>query len=63
MWVQYRFSGGMEAVPPPGAMPMNPMTRYTPGLFLSTPGLWLGWIATAIFLYAAIRIRRYREPN
>jgi len=63
MWIQYRFNGGMEAETAPGTMPMNPMTHLTPGHFLLTPGLWLGWIVAAIFLYAAIRIRRNREPN
>jgi len=63
MWIQYRFNGGMEAETAPGTMPMNPMTHLTPGHFLLTPGLWLGWIVAAIFLYSAMRIRRYREPN
>ncbi len=61
-WMQYRFSAGMEAVTSPGTLPMDPMTHLTPGNFLSTPGLWLGWLALAIFLAAAARIRRYREP-
>jgi len=63
MWIQYRFSGGMEAETVPGTMPMNPMTRLTPGHFLLTPGLWLGWVVAAICLALAVRIRRNREPN
>jgi len=62
-WLQYRFSGGMEAQTTPGTMPMNPATHLTPGTFFSTPGLWLGWLVTAIFLVLAVRIRRNREPN
>src|SRR5881275_2988902 len=36
--------------------------QLTPGTYLSTPGLWLGLIFTAVFLAAAIRLRRYRGP-
>jgi ABC-2 type transport system permease protein len=31
--------------------------------FFATPGLWLGLVFTAICLAAAVRLRRYREPN
>ena len=30
--------------------------------FLATPGLWIGLIAAAAFLAAAVRMRRNREP-
>jgi ABC-2 type transport system permease protein len=36
--------------------------QLTPGTYLSTPGLWLGIIFAAVFLAAAIRLRRYRGP-
>src|SRR2546430_6295162 len=36
--------------------------QLTPGTYLSTPGLWLGLIFAAVFLAAAIRLRRYRGP-
>jgi ABC-2 type transport system permease protein len=39
-----------------------PLTQTTPGNFLATPGLWVGLLFAAIFLAAAVRIRRYREP-
>ena len=58
-WIGYRVSGGMEAEQGAGMMPS---THLTPWRFLSDPGLWLGWIAAAIFLAAAVRIRRNREP-
>ncbi len=32
------------------------------GAFLTTPGLWMGLIVAALFLTAAVRLRRYREP-
>ena len=44
IWVQYRFSAGMEAQTMPGAMPA---TQFTPGRFFETPGLWLGWMVPA----------------
>jgi ABC-2 type transport system permease protein len=36
--------------------------HLTPARFLSTPGLWIGLIFAAAFLFAAIRLRRYRGP-
>jgi ABC-2 type transport system permease protein len=36
--------------------------QLTPGRYLSTPGLWLGLIFAAVFIAAAIRLRRYRGP-
>ncbi|HXZ81821.1 MAG TPA: ABC transporter permease [Terriglobales bacterium] len=45
-----------------GGEPMYPMTTMDPGKFLSSPGLWLGLAAAAVFLALAVRVRRYREP-
>jgi len=39
-----------------------PVTQLTPGRFLSSPGLWIGLVFAAMFLAAAVRLRRYREP-
>jgi ABC-2 type transport system permease protein len=39
-----------------------PVAQLTPGKFLSTPGLWIGLIFAAIFLAAAVRLRRYQGP-
>ena len=36
--------------------------QLTPARFLSTPGLWIGLIFAAVFIVAAIRLRRYRGP-
>src|SRR5436853_7439819 len=36
--------------------------HLTPARFLSTPGLWVGLIFAAVFLFAAVRLRRYRGP-
>jgi len=39
-----------------------PLGQITPGRFLSSPGLWIGLAFAAVFLAAAVRLRRYREP-
>jgi ABC-2 type transport system permease protein len=39
-----------------------PLTQLAPGRFLSSPSLWLGLIVAAIFLAAAVRLRRYQGP-
>jgi ABC-2 type transport system permease protein len=55
--------GGAEAITMPGTFPMNPMTHLTPGTYLSSWGLWMGLLFTAVCLAAAARLRRYRGPN
>jgi ABC-2 type transport system permease protein len=39
-----------------------PLAQLAPGRFLSSPGLWIGLILSAIFLAAAVRVRRCRGP-
>jgi ABC-2 type transport system permease protein len=58
-----RLGGGTDAIAPPGRMPIDTMTHLTPLSFLSDPGLWVGFAATAGFIALAVRARRYREPN
>jgi ABC-2 type transport system permease protein len=41
---------------------IDSISQLTPGRFLASPGLWAGLIFTAIFLAAAVRLRRNREP-
>jgi ABC-2 type transport system permease protein len=36
--------------------------HHTVGQFLTSAELWIGLVVTAIFLLAAVRLRRYREP-
>jgi ABC-2 type transport system permease protein len=43
-------------------VPFSTATQPTPGDFLTTPGLWIGLVFAAMFLAAAVRLRRYREP-
>ena len=38
------------------------MSQLTPGRFLATPGLWIGLIFAAAFVFAAIRLRRFNGP-
>jgi ABC-2 type transport system permease protein len=47
---------------PPDIFPTNPMTHITPAPFLATPGLWIGLAVAAIFVAAAVRLRRYQGP-
>ena len=39
-----------------------PLAQLAPGRFLTSPGLWIGLVFAAIFLVAAVRMRRYRDP-
>jgi len=45
-----------------GMLPTGPMTHITPARFLGAPGLWIGFAVAAVFLTAAVRLRRYRDP-
>jgi ABC-2 type transport system permease protein len=63
VWLAYRFAGPEAfTFDAPGGLAMDPMTSLDPGKFLSTPGLWTGLVAAALFLAAAVRLRRYRGP-
>jgi len=46
----------------PVDMHFIPLAQITPGRFLSSPGLWIGLVFAVVFLAAAVRLRRYREP-
>lgn len=60
--LQYRLVGGPETLAGSSDMPIDPLTHITPGVFLSSPGLWIGLALTAVFLGVAVRIRRHRGP-
>ncbi len=45
-----------QTMPPP----VESLPELTPGRFLSAPGLWIGFVMTALFLAAAVRLRRDR---
>jgi ABC-2 type transport system permease protein len=59
-----RFTGSTAPIASssPELFPTNPMTHITPAAFLATPGLWIGLAVAAIFLGAAVRLRRYQGP-
>jgi len=42
--------------------PTGPMTHLTPLRYLGSPSLWAGFAVAALFLIAAVRMRRYRDP-
>ena len=56
-----RFMGGPDGAFTAGSMAMDP-AHLTPGLFLSSPGLWIGLAIAAAFLSAAVRLRRSQGP-
>jgi ABC-2 type transport system permease protein len=61
----YRVIGFYEQAFVPhvkGTVAIDPLTALTPGNYLSTPGLWIGLALAAVFLTAAVRLRRNREP-
>jgi ABC-2 type transport system permease protein len=63
--VGHRLSGWFAhafTMPAQKDISMDPLQTMDPGKFLSTPGLWIGLAFAAIFLAAAVRLRRYREP-
>lgn len=61
-WLRYRFSGPEQSFPTRAVSPSDLMMHINLGTFLSTSGLWLGLAMAAIFLAAAVRMRRYRGP-
>ncbi len=59
--VLQRFSGP-EPTHAAGHDSMSSMFSIDAATFFSAPGLWIGLVIAAIFLAAAVRLRRYREP-
>ena len=41
---------------------IDSLSQLTPGRYLGSAGLWIGLLVAAAFLFAAIRLRRYRGP-
>jgi ABC-2 type transport system permease protein len=59
-----RIGGGPNGIPfpPAGGMRVQPVTPGALWSFLSSPGLWIGLAVFAVFLAAAVRLRRYQGP-
>jgi ABC-2 type transport system permease protein len=53
---------GPEHVMPAHRVPEEFMATLIPDHFFSTPGLWTGLALAAVFLFVAVRLRRYRGP-
>ena len=61
--LQYRLTGPEPSTTTARSGNMLEMiSALTPAQFFSTPGLWVGLAVAAIFLAAAVRLRRNREP-
>ncbi len=63
--VTYRLVGWYArgfAARGPESVPFGAPASPTPGRLLGTPGLWVGLALAALFLAAAVRLRRSREP-
>jgi ABC-2 type transport system permease protein len=60
--LKYRLMGHLGIAFVFDARGVHSLAQLTPGKFLSTPGLWIGLVFAAIFIAAAVRLRRNREP-
>src|SRR6202162_5281802 len=62
----FGFAGAAFDLKDKAGVPIDPhfipLTQLAPGRFLSSPSLWLGLIIAAVFLAAAVRLRRYQGP-
>ena len=63
-FIKYRMLGAMtEAFKGnAGRELITQLSQLDPVRFFTSPGLWLGLLAAAAFLYAAARLRRSKEP-
>ena len=59
--LQYRLIGPEDAMAPHSAPP-DFIATLIPAHFFSTPGLWTGLVVAVLFLFAAVRLRRYQGP-
>jgi ABC-2 type transport system permease protein len=65
LFLRWRVAGAMsEAFAPStrGDGIVTSLAQLEPVRFLSSPGLWAGLAFAAFFIYAAIRLRRHKEP-
>ena len=60
--VQYRAIGFMQEAFEFKGGRIDKLAQLTPAKFLTTPGLWIGLVLAALFIAAAVRQRRNREP-
>lgn len=65
LFLRWRVAGAMSEALVPGAKGdaiVTSLAQLDPIRFLSSPGLWGGLVFAAAFLYAAIHLRRRKEP-
>ncbi len=61
--MHYRFAGPEHFdMTEPGQFAMDPMMHLHLGTFLSTPGLYTGFVVAVLLLAAAVQLRRYQGP-
>ena len=61
-FLQYRIHGPQGSDVFSSGRSMSMHMPLSPAQFLATPGLWTGLALAAVFLAAAIQLRRYRNP-
>jgi ABC-2 type transport system permease protein len=57
-----RLTGGAQLSGSAGPMTLEMMAPEPLGRLVTSPGLWAGFALTAVFLFAAVRLRRSRGP-
>lgn len=60
--LQHRLTGGAELAGSAGPMTLDMMSSEPLGRLVTRPGLWTGFAVAAVFLSAAVRLRRSRGP-
>ena len=63
--LEHRFTGGFTGaftVDSLGGKPVSSLADLDPVRLFSQPGVWIGLMVAALFLFAAIRLRRSRGP-
>ena len=60
-----RITGGMSYAFANDAtqQAVTDLSQLTPGVFLSAPAVWIGWVAAAAMWHCAVVVRRHREPG
>ncbi len=58
----FGFAPGAFGFEPKHGVAIDSFWQLTPGKYLSSPSLWIGLMLAALFIAAAIRLRRYRGP-
>jgi hypothetical protein len=60
--LEERLTGGPEAPMAQNDQAKDFAGTLIPHHFFSMPGLWIGLALAAVFLFVAVRLRRYRGP-